>query len=85
MFGMTVQIPSAEAQHGRSSTWLWCFYRPWKKDDGTMISDQDAKTDMDQKVVRLLSTYGSTMDNKAHGGNLIHKLLIEGRLSVKRI
>ena len=36
-----------------------------------------------QKAIRLLAAYGNTLDNKDHGKNLIHKLLIEGRLSVK--
>lgn len=40
---------------------------------------------MNHKVAGLLSTYGSTLDNKDHGKNLMHKLLIEGRLSVKTI
>ena len=37
---------------------------------------------MMEKVIRLLAAYGLTLDNKDHGKNLIHKLLIEGRLSV---
>ena len=40
---------------------------------------------MNRKVTKLLSTYGSTPDNKDHGKNLMHKLLIEGRLSIKMI
>lgn len=35
------------------------------------------------RVTELLTTYGRTLDNKSHGGNLIHKLLLEGRLSVQ--
>ena len=31
------------------------------------------------RVSRLLSVYGTTMDNKDHGKNLIHKLLLENR------
>lgn len=68
-----------------SQTRLIFFYRPWKKDDGTRVSDTEARADMNRKVARLLSTYGSTLDNKDHGKNLMHKLLIEGRLSVKTI
>lgn len=68
-----------------SQTRLIFFYRPWIKDDGEKISDVEARADMNRKVTKLLSTYGSTLDNKDHGKNLMHKLLIEGRLSVKRI
>lgn len=68
-----------------SQTRLIFFYRPWQKDDGERISDAEARTDMNRKVTKLLSTYGSTLDNKDHGKNLMHKLLIEGRLSIKMI
>lgn len=34
------------------------------------------------RAIKLLVAYGKTLDNKDHGKNLIHKLLIEGRLSV---
>jgi hypothetical protein len=68
-----------------SQTRLMFFYRPWKKDDGTRVSGAEARSDMNRKVAGLLSTYGSTLDNKDHGKNLMHKLLIEGRLSVKTI
>ena len=68
-----------------SQTRLIFFYRPWQKDDGTRISDAEARADMSRKVAKLLSAYGATLDNKDHGKNLMHKLLIEGRLSVKTI
>lgn len=68
-----------------SQTRLIFFYRPWIKDDGEKISDVEARADMNRKVTKLLSTYGSTLDNKDHGKNLMHKLLIEGRLSIKMI
>ena len=40
------------------------------------------KTRTMQQVISLLVAYGETLDNKDHGKNLIHKLLIEGRLAV---
>lgn len=43
----------------------------------------DAEREMDDKVTRIISRYGKTMDNKDHGSNLMHKLLLEGRLMVK--
>ena len=39
------------------------------------------KTQM-SSVIKLLKTYGATMDNKDHGENLLHKLMLEGRLKV---
>lgn len=34
-------------------------------------------------VTKLLESYGRSMDNKRHGKNLIHKLLLEGRVTIK--
>lgn len=36
-------------------------------------------------VSRLLEQYGLTMNNQNHGKNLMHKLLLEGRLTIKEI
>ena len=36
-------------------------------------------------VIKLLTKYGETLDNADHGKNLVHKLLLEGRLAVKLI
>ena len=44
-----------------------------------------AETDLQKSVIKLLSSYGDTMNNRDHGDNLIHKLLLEGRISVKRV
>lgn len=43
---------------------------------------KDARTEMNKNVCQLLSEYGQTMDNVDHGKNLMHKLILEGRLSV---
>ena len=40
---------------------------------------------MFHRVTALLSAYGETMDNKDHGKNLIHKLILEGRLAIVEI
>lgn len=45
-------------------------------------SINDAREEMMGKAICLLSAYGATLENKDHGKNLVHKLLIEGRLSV---
>ena len=34
-------------------------------------------------MTKLLIDYGSTMGNKDHGKNLLHKILLEGRLKVE--
>lgn len=52
------------------------FY--YRKHAGTL----DAQAEMSESVSRLLSEYGRTMDNVDHGKNLMHKLILEGRLSV---
>ena len=43
------------------------------------------RTEMVNKVINLLSKYGGTLENRDHGKNLIHKLLLEGRLTVQEI
>ena len=43
------------------------------------------RSEMMSKVVSLLTAYGATLENRDHGKNLIHKLLLEGRLSVEEI
>lgn len=41
--------------------------------------------EMFMRITRLLNSYGETMENKDHGKNLMHKLLLEGRLAVVEI
>lgn len=43
------------------------------------------KNDVFQSVTALLKKYGETMSNKDHGKNLIHKLLLEGRLILEQV
>lgn len=64
-----------------SNTGLVFYYKP----HGDAVGSDRDKHKMLQKVTRLLSTYGHTLDNRDHGKNLIHKLLIEGRLSVREL
>lgn len=52
------------------------FY--YRKHSGT----KDARAETSKAVSRLLAEYGRTMDNVDHGKNLMHKLILEGRLSV---
>ncbi|MCR5332418.1 MAG: bacteriophage abortive infection AbiH family protein [Bacilli bacterium] len=37
------------------------------------------------RVFNLLNKYGETFDNKNHGNNLLHKMLLENRLSFRKI
>lgn len=61
-------------------TRLVFYYRPYAGK-----SDLEVRTEMMDCVTNLLSTYGETLDNANHGNNLIHRLLLEGRLSVEPI
>ena len=65
------------------NTKLVFYYRPWARRDGSTCTLKEAKEATMGKVMKLLGSYGETMTNLSHGRNLIHKLLIEGRLSVK--
>ena len=65
-------------------TRLVFYYRPWIV-DGRPVPEDVVRTDSIRKVANLLSAYGKTLDNKDHGKNLMHKLMLEGRLQVKRI
>lgn len=55
---------------------LYFFFRNYA--DG--VEDE-----MFMRVTSLLSAYGETMENKDHGKNLVHKLILEGRLAVVSI
>lgn len=59
-----------------SDTALMFLYRPDSRYDGS---------DLYLKVTKLINKYGDTLDNKDHGKNLLHKLILENRLSIKRI
>lgn len=55
-----------------------------RNDDGKGVLDTDMAEEMFEKVNNLISSYGETLDNKDHGKNLLHKLLLEGRLIIKQ-
>lgn len=61
-------------------TQLIFFYR--RHGDKT---SEEVRVETMSQVIKLLDAYGRTLDNKDHGNNLIHKLLIEGRLAVKEL
>lgn len=37
------------------------------------------------RIARLINKYGETLDNKDHGKNLLNKLMLEGRIKVRKI
>jgi len=51
------------------------------------IYDESAKTDIirdaTDSVYKLITVYGATLDNKDKGRNLLHKLLLEGRVRIE--
>lgn len=64
-----------------SQTHLIFYYNANRPND-TNMTENHAAEEMFEKVNHLISKYGETLDNKDHGKNLLHKLLLEGRLSV---
>lgn len=48
-------------------------------------SSQEILSEHAGLVANLLGKYGKTMNNENHGRNLMHKLMLEGRLSLKEI
>ena len=68
-----------------SSTALIFYYCSYPLPNGTEVTDEQARNNMMNRVVKLLNSYGKTLDNEDHGKNLLHKLLLENRVSVKRL
>ena len=66
-------------------TVLVFYTRAYLQDEMNDELIQKDRIDMVNKVTKLLNAYGRTMDNKDHGKNLIHKLLLEGRLVIMAI
>lgn len=48
-------------------------------------SDIYSREKQSDKVINLLKNYGNTLENKDHGLNLIHKLIIEDRLKIENL
>lgn len=68
-----------------SNVVLGFYYSKYKGGSGNEISDSVLRERQYRMVSHLLMSYGDTIDNKAHGDNLMHKLLLEGRLFIKKI
>jgi len=65
-----------------SNTRLIFYYN--KSRPNTTLQEKAVQEEMFEKVNRLITTYGATLDNEDHGRNLLHKLLLEGRLTIKQ-
>ena len=61
------------------------FYYPHNADEEAQSNNERWRSDIANKVNDLLVAYGKTLDNRDHGKNLMHKLLLEGRLMIKGI
>ncbi|ERI05132.1 AbiH family protein [Atopobium sp. oral taxon 810] len=61
------------------------FYYPYSAKEGAEANNECWRTDITNKVNDLLVAYGKTMDNQDHGKNLMHKLLLEGRLLIRGV
>jgi hypothetical protein len=70
-----------------SDTKLIFYYKPHHKpgesESNALVLERRARNTMASRVTRLLAEYGRTLDNEDHGRNLMHKLMIEGRLEVR--
>ena len=65
-----------------SNTRLIFYYN--KSRPNTTLQEKAVQEEMFEKVNRLITAYGTTLDNEDHGRNLLHKLLLEGRLTIKQ-
>lgn len=61
------------------------YYSPYGDGENEQQQEKRVREETQQRVMHLLSSYGTTLDNKDHGKNLVHKLLLEGRLIIRRI
>lgn len=59
------------------------FYFPWDNSEDGGKANEIWRADLSNSVNDLLVAYGETMDNKEHGKNLLHKLILEGRLIIR--
>lgn len=69
-----------------SSDIILCFYYSGYKDStGKYLADEELRRRQYKIVSHLLTSYGETFGNVAHGDNLMHKLLLEGRLFIRQL
>jgi hypothetical protein len=69
---------SVDLYHKKTKlTFLWSTYKGKEK--------VDIESGQVRAVVHLLQIYGDTFENKDHGKNLIDKLVLENRLSIREL
>ncbi len=66
-------------------TKLVFLYKKYPNKSDKTVDEQAIREDLYSRISHLLYEYGSTLDNKDHGKNLMHKLLIEQRLLIKDV
>lgn len=59
------------------------FYFPLDTSDNSERINNERRSNLANSINNLLVAYGVTMDNSDHGKNLMHKLLLEGRLIIR--
>lgn len=66
-------------------TKLVFMYKSYPNKPDGAIDEEAIREELYSHISHLLIEYGSTLDNKDHGKNLMHKLLLEKRLLIKRL
>lgn len=66
-------------------TKLVFLYKKYPNMPDKTVSEQAIREELYSRISHLLYEYGSTLDNKDHGKNLMHKLLLEQRLLIKDV
>ncbi len=67
------------------NTTLVFLYKVFSNKLNESIDEQDIRENLYSRISHLLIEYGATLDNKDHGKNHMHKLLLEQRLIIERI
>lgn len=66
-------------------TKLVFMYKNYPNKPDQSVDEQAIREELYSRISHLLMEYGSTLDNKDHDKNLMHKLLLEQRLLIKRL
>lgn len=61
------------------------LYKVYANEPDGSSNENTIREDLYRRIAHLLIEYGATLDNKDHGKNLMHKLLLEQRLIIKKI
>ena len=61
------------------------LYKVYPNEPDGSSNENAIREDLYRRIAHLLIEYGAMLDNKDHGKNLMHKLLLEQRLIIKKI